>query len=45
MVFTFDVSVRHVVAIMKLVSKANKRVTHMVYSSTFEAANINLIQT
>jgi len=43
MILTFYVLVRHVVAIMKLVSKANKRVTHLVYWNTFEAANINLI--
>jgi len=43
MIFTFDASVRHAAAIMKLVSKANKLVTHIVYSSTFETANINLI--
>jgi len=43
MVFTFYLFVRYVVAKMKLVSKANKQVTHAVNSNTSEAANINLI--
>ena len=45
MIFTVYDLARHVVAIMELVSKENKWVTHTVYSRTFVAAYINLMCT